>query len=132
MKMMSSTSITSTIGVTLMSPGTVELWFATSFSLSEPPALISVARSACGRYPRARPTLADGGRTRLQALLEDEQEVQELLRAVVDLHRHELDAVHEVVVEPHGGNRHEESERRRDERRGDTGRDRRTDGRARL
>src|SRR5688572_22615037 len=89
MKMMSSTSITSTIGVTLMSPRTVEVWFALSDEVSRLISVLSVAGRAGRRHPRGGRALPQSGRTGLHALLEDEQEVEELLRAVVDLHRDE-------------------------------------------
>src|SRR5688500_3713112 len=52
------------------------------------------------------------------------QEVHEFLRRVRHFHREIVDAVNEVVVEPHRRNRDEQTERGRNQRFGDTGRDR--------
>src|SRR3989338_7947964 len=86
--MMSSTSITSTSGVTLMS----------DFGPSPlPPACIAIVENPLG-----------GG-------LLDEV-VDQLGRGVVHLHVEVLEAVRQVVVEPHGRDRDEQPERGLDER----------------
>src|SRR5688572_19064521 len=131
MKMISSTSMTSTIGVTLMSPITLDR--SKAFMMLSPRDELSatcwsaawvspvnrslIAASPLGHRPRHGP--------RLHVRLVAEQEVGELLRPVLDLHADVLDPVHEVVVEPYRGDSDEETESGRDQGFRDTGRDRR-------
>src|SRR5687768_9025190 len=112
MKMMSRTSITSTIGVTLISAIT----FACFTSCSMPASSGRRRRPGAGVRLRMLQLQHETALVRaVQLRLVAEQEVDELLRRVRDLHRHVIDAVDEVVVEPHRGQRDEQTERRRDE-----------------
>src|SRR5260370_2545627 len=112
MKMISNTNITSMSGVTLMSA-----------------------------LPAARALVADGATglrslLRLEFLREDrpaefrpdtlDQVVDQLLRGVGHLDGEEVDLGGEVVVEPHGRNGDDQTERGRDQRVGDTAHHRRT------
>ena len=95
MKMMSSTSITSTSGMTLISDSDVET-----------------------RRPRRRPVFASGVRLMHPSALGEVpfRDVQELEREVVHLRRVDLHLRGEVVVEVDGRNRGEQAERRGDQR----------------
>src|SRR3972149_1207310 len=115
MKMISSTSITSAIGVTLMSALTAAL-----------PLLADMA-TAGGHL--GREVLGERRATELAADALD-QVVDELLATVDHLDRQEVHLGLEVVVDPDRGDRDEETERRGDERLGDAGRDRREATRA--
>src|SRR2546425_9505289 len=108
MKMMSSTSITSINGVTLMSAFTADL------------ALALVTDRATGLRRLLR--LEFLGEDRAAELRADalDQVVDQLLRRVGHLDRQEVDLRGEIVVEPHGRDRDDEAERRRDQRLGDT------------
>src|SRR5579862_111479 len=99
--MMSSTSMTSQSGVTLISDLTPPL---------APPRSIAITDSWVRgtRYPLDR--LAN-------------EVVDELRRGVVHLHVEVLDAARQVVIEPHRRNRDDEAERGLDERLRDTARD---------
>src|SRR6266566_1691882 len=112
MKMMSSTSITSISGVTLMSALTADL------------ALALVTDRATGLRRLLR--LEFLGEDRAAELRADalDQVVDQLLGGVRHLHREEVDLGAEVVVQPYGGNGDDEAERGRDERFRDTGRHR--------
>src|SRR5712692_1350530 len=116
MKMISSTSITSIIGVTLMSArtGTLEL---------------PVDRATGLRRLLRLELLGEDRPTELAADALDEI-VDQLLRRVRHLHREEVDLGREIVVQPHRRNRDEQAERRRDERLGDAARDGREGPRA--
>src|SRR3954465_9132033 len=105
--MMSSTSMTSTSGVTLISDLTPPL---------APPRSIAMVVSP---YPAV---------DRLRGLLDEI--IHELRRGVVHLHVEVLDASAQVVVEPHRRNRDDQTKRRFDERFGNTDRDRADAGRA--
>src|SRR5512134_1383428 len=107
MKMIRSTSMTSIIGVTLMSAFTFEL-----------PAL-PVDMATAGHRLLGLEFLGEDRAADLGADVLDEA-VDELLRGVRHLDRQVLDLGREVVVEPHGRNRDQEAERRGDERLGDT------------
>src|SRR5213596_4244564 len=112
MKMMSSTSITSISGVTLMSALTADL------------ALALVTDRATGLRRLLR--LEFLGEDRAAELRADalDQVVDQLLGRVGHLDRQEVDLGREVVVEPHRGDCDDEAERGRDERFRDTGRHR--------
>src|SRR5213080_1676588 len=96
MKMMSSTSITSIIGVTLMS------------------ALTGTRPLVTDRATGLRRLLGLEflGKDRPAELAADalDEVVDQLLRRVGHLHREKVDLRGEVVVEPHGGNRDEQAE----------------------
>src|SRR5437870_11319056 len=111
MKMIRSTSITSINGVTLMSALTA--------------ARALVTDRATGRLRLLRLELLREDRPaelRPDAL---DEVVDQLLRGVGHFDREEIDLGREVVVEPHRRDRHDQAERRRDQRLGDTGRYRR-------
>src|SRR5213596_3268057 len=112
MKMMSSTSITSISGVTLMS------------ALTAAAARALVTDRATGLLRLLR--LEFLGEDRAAELRADtlDQVVDQLLRRVGHLDRQEVDLRGEIVVEPHGRDRDDEAERRRDQRLGDAARDR--------
>src|SRR5881628_2098449 len=112
MKMMSRTSITSISGVTLMSALTAAL------------ALALVADRATGL--RRLLSLEFLGEDRPAELRPDalDQVIDQLLRGVGHLDGEEVDLGGEVVVEPHGGNRDDQTEGGGDQRFGDTGRHR--------
>src|SRR6266496_3040936 len=107
MKMMSSTSITSMRGVTLMS------------ALTAARALVADRATGLRRLLRLEFLREDRpAELRPDAL---DQVIDQLLRRVGHLDGEEVDLGREVVVQPHGRNRHEEAERGRDQRLGDTG-----------
>src|SRR5256714_14624368 len=108
MKMMSSTSITSISGVTLMS------------ALTAAAARALVTDRATGLLRLLR--LEFLGEDRPAELGADalDQVVDQLLGRVGHLDRQEVDLGREEVVEPHGRDRHDQAERRGDERLGDT------------
>src|SRR5947209_3564709 len=112
MKMMSSTSITSISGVTLMSALTADL------------ALALVTDRATGLRRLLR--LEFLGEDRAAELRADalDQVVDQLLGGIRHFDRQEVDLGAEVVVQPYGGNGDDEAERGRDERFRDTGRHR--------
>src|SRR5581483_3388841 len=95
--MMSSTSMTSTSGVTLISDLTPPL---------APPSSIAI-----GQISRLR--IADSIRNLRRFL---NKVVHQLRRGVVHLHVEVLDASGQVVVEPHRRNRDDQAERGLDER----------------
>src|SRR5437867_1312627 len=99
--MMSSTSMTSTSGVTLMSALRAPL---------EAPMSIAISVFPCS---------ATGATGALRCLLD--KVVDQLRRGVVHFDVEVLDAAGQVVVEPHRRNRHEESERGLDQRFRDAG-----------
>src|SRR3989454_6337263 len=111
MKMMSSTSSTSMSGVTLMS------------ALTAARALVTDRATGLLRLLRLE-FLGEDRPAELGADALDEV-VDQLLGRVGHLDRQEVDLGREVVVEPHGRDRDDQAERRRDERFGDTGRHRR-------
>src|SRR5881394_3802160 len=102
MKMISSTSITSIIGVTLMSARTAALLLAADRAT----ALRRLLRLEFLGEDRAAEFRAD-------AL---DQVVDQLLGRVRHLHRHEVDLGGEVVVQPHRRDRDDQTERGGDER----------------
>src|SRR6266699_2528703 len=112
MKMMSSTSITSISGVTLMSALTADL------------ALALVTERATGLRRLLR--LEFLGEDRAPELRADalDQVVDQLLRGVRHLHREEVDLGREVVVQPHRRNGDDEAERGSDQRLGHAAGDR--------
>src|SRR6266852_3814344 len=116
MKRISSTSITSIIGVTLMSArtGTLEL---------------PVDRATGLRRLLRLELLGEDRPAELAADALDEV-VDQLLRRVRHFHREEVDLGREIVVQPHRRNRDEQPERGRDERFGDAARDGREGPRA--
>src|SRR5256885_9833562 len=105
MKMMSSTNITSIIGVTLMSALTGTRPLVTDRATG----LRRLLRLEFLREDRAAKLAAD-------AL---DEVVDQLLRRVGHLDREEVDLGGEVVIEPHRRDRDQEAERRRDQRLGD-------------
>src|SRR5947209_10701798 len=111
MKMISSTSITSISGVTLMS------------ALTAARALVTDRATGLLRLLR----LEFLGENRPAELGADalDQVVDQLLGRVGHLDRQEVDLGREEVVEPHGRDRHDQAERGGDERFGDAGRHRR-------
>src|SRR5512140_367261 len=109
MKMISSTSITSAIGVTLMS------------ALTEPWLLVDMATAA--RH-LGREVLREGRAAELVPHALD-QIVDEFLARVRHLDGEEVDLRLEVVVQPHRRDGRHQAEGRRDQRLGDTGRHRR-------
>src|SRR5881396_1836481 len=111
MKMMSNTSITSIIGVTLMS------------ALTGTRPLVTDRATGLRRLLR----LEFLGEDRPAELATDalDEVVDQLLRRVGHFHREEVDLGREVVVEPHRRNRDEQTERRGDQRLGDAASDRR-------
>src|SRR3989475_7388971 len=113
MKMMSSTSITSISGVTLMS----------ALTAADARALVTDRATGLLRLLR----LEFLGEDRSAELGADalDQVVDQLLGRVGHLDRQEVDLGREEVVEPHGRDCHDQAERRGDERLGDTGRHRR-------
>src|SRR3954447_23833354 len=111
MKMIRSTSITSIIGVTLMS------------DLTEvAPALLPVDMATAGHRLLGLEFLGEDRPAELAPDALDEV-VDELLRGVRHLDREVLDLGREVVVRPHRRNGDHQTEGRRDQRLGDTGRD---------
>ena len=128
--MMSSTSMTSTSGVTLMSD--FEAAFGAANIHCHRTCLLihrksGIARASAGRTARA--TSDSHLDCRLLRRLLDEV-VDQLGRRVVHLDVEVLDAAGQVVVEPHRRDRDDEAERRLDERFRDTGRDRAETARA--
>src|SRR3982751_1075978 len=111
MKMISSTSITSIIGVTLMSDLT-ELT----------PAELPVDMATAGHRLLGLEFLGEDRTPELAPHALD-QVVDQLLGAVGHLDRQIFDLGGEVVVGPHRGNRHHQTEGRGDQRLGDTGGD---------
>src|SRR5918996_5284880 len=111
MKMMSSTSITSIIGVTLMSALTATLLLLADRATG----LRRLLRLEFLREDRAAELAAD-------AL---DEVVDQLLRRVGHLDREEVQLRREIVVEPHGRDGDQKPERGGDEGFGDTGRNRR-------
>src|SRR5947199_5573512 len=111
MKMMSSTSITSISGVTLMSALTADRALVTDRATG----LLRLLRLEFLGEDRPAELGAD-------AL---DQVVDQLLGRVGHLDRQEVDLGREEVVEPHGRDRHDQAERRGDERLGDAGQHRR-------
>src|SRR5881409_2059099 len=109
MKMMSSTSITSISGVTLMSPLTADLALA----------LVTDRATGLGRFLRLEFLRED----RAYELGADalDQVVDQLLRGIRHLDGEEVDLRGEVVVQPHGRNRDNQTEGGGDQRLGDTG-----------
>src|SRR5262252_4694185 len=103
MKMINRTRQTSTSGVTLMS--------LCSLSRPPPPPIPMDLLLLRGQLSAGAATL--------------DEVVDQLVRGVRHLDLEPLDVVHEDVEHPHGRDGHEEAESRRDERLGDTGRDRR-------
>src|SRR2546422_8060997 len=103
MKMISSTSITSISGVTLMS------------ALTAAAARALVTDRATGLLRLLRLELL--GEDRAAELGADalDQVVDQLLGRVGHLDRQEVDLGREEVVQPHGRDRHDEAERRRDQ-----------------
>src|SRR5262245_50748578 len=124
--MMSSTSMTSTSGVTLMSDLTPPLAPPTSIAMAITP--LRSRPGACGvglgarhvllatpQVPRLQPRASSGLLNKV---------VHQLRRRVVHLDVEVLETAGEVVVHPHRRDGHDEAERRLDERLGNTGRDR--------
>src|SRR5260221_13157521 len=117
MKMISSTSTTSTSGVTLISARTPPL--AWRFETRRRRGGVSPASFGCpvGRGGRGLTLDGSGG-----VALEDR--VDELGRRLVDVDRDVVEPRREVVVEPDGQDRDAQADGRRDERLGDAGGDR--------
>src|SRR5690349_10148484 len=110
MKMMSNTSITSMRGVTLMS------------ALTAARALVADRATGLRRLLR-REFLREDRPAELRPDALD-QVIDQLLRGVGHLDGEEVDLGGEVVVEPHGGNRDDQTKGGGDQRFGDTGRHR--------
>src|SRR5574342_12277 len=111
MKMISSTSITSMSGVTLMS------------ALTAARALVADRATGLRRLLRLEFLREDRpAEFRSDAL---DEVVDQLLRGVGHLDGEKVDLGGEIVLEPHLGNRDDQTERGRDQRLGDTRRDRR-------
>src|ERR1041385_2436968 len=108
MKMIRSTSITSIIGVTLMS----------DLTAVTPPEL-PVDMATAGHRLLGLEFLGEDRPTELAPDALDEV-VDELFRGIGHLDRQVLDLGGEVVVEPHRRDGHQEAERRGDQRLGDT------------
>ncbi len=121
--MMSSTSMTSTSGVTLMSALRLPL-AAEVHCHGETPALRRVVDAVSRRAGSAagRETGGRDSEIALRRLLDEV--VEELGRRVVHFDVEVLDPAGEVIVEPHRGDRDDQPERRFDERFRNTGRDR--------
>src|SRR5919112_2274703 len=98
MKMIRSTSITSIIGVTLMS------------DLTAVPPVLPVDMATAGHRLLGLEFLGEDRTPELAPHALDEV-VDQLLGAVRHFHRQILDLSGEIVVRPHGGNRDHESER---------------------
>src|SRR3954471_2087673 len=130
MKMIRSTSMTSTIGVT----------FGVDATPAPPPADIAIAsylggtaeRSGRDRAGARRVELAREARTAELTADALDEVVDHFLRHVRHLGREVVDLRREVVERPHRRDGDEESKGRRDERFGDTTADRRETARARL
>src|SRR5436309_13000147 len=119
MKMISNTSMTSIIGVTLMSALTAD---APELSVDMATAghrLLGLEFLREDRTPELAPHALD-------------EVVDQLLRGVGHLDREVLDLGREVVVGPYRRDRDHQTEGRRDERLGDTGRDARQAARGPL
>src|SRR5690349_5936101 len=110
MKMISSTSMTSIIGVTLMSALTAD----------DPESAVDMATA--GHRLLGLEFLGEDRAPELASHALD-QVVDQFLRGVGHLDRQVLDLGREVVVRPHRRNRDHETERRGDQCLGDTGRD---------
>ena len=117
--MMSSTSMTSTSGVTLMSDLTPPLAPPTSIDIANSPDATVSRLEACGVE---LPSRSLGPHADLLRRLLDEV-VDQLRRRVVHLDVEVLDAAGQVVVEPHRRDRDDQPERGLDERFRNTGRD---------
>src|SRR6185437_3632855 len=113
MKMIKSTSITSIIGVTLMSALTAP---------PDPESLLADRATGLRRFLRLE-FLGEDRAPELRAHALD-QEVDQLLGGVRHFHGDVVDLGREVVVEPHRRNRDHQTERRGDERFGHAARDR--------
>src|SRR5215216_5283680 len=111
MKMINSTSMTSIIGVTLMSALT-----------ADEPALLPVDMATAGHRLLGLEFLGEDRTPELAPHALD-QIVDQLLGAVGHLDRQILDLGGEVVVGPHRGNRDHQTEGRGDQGFGDTGGD---------
>src|SRR3954447_21103391 len=112
MKMISSTSMTSIIGVTLMSALTAD----------EPAPLLPVDMATAGHRLLGLEFLGEDRTPELAPHALD-QVVDQLLGAVRHLDRQILDLGGEVVVGPHGRDRHHQTEGRGDQGFRDTGGD---------
>src|SRR5688572_19763294 len=123
--MISSTSMTSTSGVTLISDLTPPLAPPRSIDISKFSRAMGDGLSAVGPSGRSTATKSPKPTSPRPALsrLPDE-EVDELRRRVVHLHVEVFDAAGQVIVEPNCRNRDDEPERGLDERFRDTGRHR--------
>src|SRR5215211_603313 len=110
MKMISSTSMTSIIGVTLMS------------ALTAPTPALPVDMATAGHRLLGLEFLGEDRTPELAPHALD-QVVDQLFRGVGHLDREVLDLGREVVVGPHRRDRNHEAEGGRDQRLGDTGRD---------
>src|SRR3989441_8594552 len=119
MKMISSTSMTSIIGVTLMS------------ALTEPTPALPVDMATAGHRLLGLEFLGEDRTPELAPHALDEV-VDQFLRGVRHLDGEVLDLGREVVVRPHRRDRDHEAEGRRDQRLGDTGRDTRQAARRAL
>src|SRR5262245_33561986 len=119
MKMMSRTSITSIIGVTLMSALTAALELAPPIAMGQ----LSFDRAA-GLRRLLRLELLRKDRPPEFAADALDEIIDQLFRRVRHFHRQEVDLGAEVVVEPHRRNRDEQTERGGDQRFGDAARDR--------
>src|SRR5579859_3740849 len=130
MKMMSSTSMTSTIGVT----------FGVDWTPPPPPADIAIERFSCAYGLLRDRAAARAGSVELTrepraaklARHALDEVVDHFLRHVCHLGREVLDLRLEVVVGPHRGNGDQQTEGRRDQRLGDTTADRGQTAGARL
>src|SRR5689334_8650283 len=110
MKMINNTNITSIIGVTLM----LALTAALALTADRATGLARLLGLEFLREDRASELRADAA----------DQVVDQLFGGVGHLDRDEVDLGREVVVEPHGRDRRDQTDRRRDERLGNTTRDR--------
>src|SRR5436309_2744716 len=106
--MMSSTSMTSTSGVTLISDLTPPCAPPRSIAIQKSPNAIGSKRDRvhCRRSSRRKYATPNPGLRRLP-----DEVVDELRRRIVHFHVEVFDAAGQVIVEPHGRNRDDESER---------------------
>src|SRR5205085_1864253 len=145
MKMIRSTSMMSTIGVTLMSdwrppppPAVIPIAF---YSFGAPGQLAARLAARPARAGNSLPRAPGGPERRPSRNLKNlrpelprailQEVVDQLRRRVVHLNDEAVNLAREVVEEPHGGHGHGESERRRQQSLGDAARDRADAGRLR-
>src|SRR6266481_2338611 len=107
--MMSSTSMTSTSGVTLISDLTPPWAPPRSIAIENSPNPSSSNETACIFRRSSRPKMHATANPCLRGL--PDKVVHQLRRGVVHLHVEVLDAAGQVIVEPHRRNGDDESER---------------------